>query len=492
MAIYNENNDIVSKDFYTISTASTVSEWVDAFNNNAIAGEYINDYLGDMLFNGMLYDPNNIPTIGGVPIASLTNIDLTTTGASPDNIELDNFFLYFRDINKIKALDHVTFDITDYADNSLYLFYINSDLGFRISQSYDQHDDELCLFRFIVKDDLTFLQCYVTSQRFGTSVYDAAGEYFAVQGCKPVPLADMHLKLDNGLIKRSGIKFDYHLSPDLYKVEDRTIPYNIRYITETNEVDFSILPGNTVITDKILDYTTDTLTTIDSGFTAQRILYDVYSDCLVIQYGNSIYNTMDEALTSINNVSYPFPYDVTYKPMFIPLGVMFIKYDCDDLTDAEQCVIVQQTNITISPEQSVFFAEDAYARGKLEVIDNSIDLILQSLTNLTNIVNAHTTNTSNPHQVTKLQVGLGNVDNYSYDTIKSKIQNDLANNWIRKNVNDSTTGNLYIGGGVTIPSSAFLDNQASYIKVGGHRLYVGVNPSGISGASAGDYAIWPE
>ena len=485
MPNYNSKDDIVSKDFYTISTASTVSEWVDAFNNNAIAGDYINSYLGDVLYNGMLFDPTNKPTIGGVPISSLVNLNLNTTGTSPDNIELDNFFLYFRTLNKIKVLDHVTFDITDYADGEMYLFYINSELGFRVSQSYDQGDDEICLFRFIVKPDLTFVQCYVTAQRFGTSVYDGAGEYFLVQGCKPTTQSNKHLKLDDGMIKRSGIKFDYHLSPDLYKVEDKDVPYNLRYITADNTVDYTVNPTTTVITNKILDYATHTLTTINSGFTGQRILYDIYSDCLIMQYGNGVYATLDEALTSINNLQYPFPYDSEYRPMFIPLGIMFVKYNCNDLTDTEQCIIVQQTNVTIAPEQSLFFAEDAYARGKLEVVDSVLEDLQDQINVINNTLTSHVNNKSNPHNVTKAQVGLGNVDNYSYATIKSKIQSDLGDYWIKKNVNDSTSGHLDLNGGAKVPYAKELE-AGRYIIINGRRLYVGEKPGD---APNGSWAI---
>ena len=115
--VFNENKDIISQDFYTIDSSSTVSDWVDAFNNNAISSDYLVSFMGDTLNNGLLYDPLVPATIGGVPIQSLTNIDLTTTGTSPDNLELDNFYIYFRSLNKIKLLDHTTFDITDYVEN---------------------------------------------------------------------------------------------------------------------------------------------------------------------------------------------------------------------------------------------------------------------------------------------------------------------------------------------------------------------------------------
>lgn len=490
MVRYNDYHGIISKDFNTISSSSTVSDWVDAFNNNAVAGEYLNEYLGDMLFNGMLFDPQNVPTIGGVEIASLTNIDLTTTGASPNSLELDNFFLYFRDLNKIIALDHVTFDLSDYNDSEPHLFFINSSLGFRVSQTFEQHDDELCLFRFIINPNLTFAQCYVTAQRFGTSVYDASGEYFEIQGCTPLPMVNKHLKLDNGFIKRSGVKFDYHLSPDLYKVIDDDTPFNIRYITTDNTVDFSIVtPGNTVIDNKVLNYSTGVLSTISSGFTAQRILYDIYSNCLVIQYGDTVFSTIDEALSSVDNVTYDFPYStiaepIKYRPMFIPIGLMFIKADCTDLRDTEQCILMQQTSMSVTQGQTVFFAEDAYARGKIEVLSDSIAAAVAAANDAVSRLTSHVGNPAQNHPVTKATIGLANVQNYSYTEIKDMIANDtngLGNKWIKKDVADSTTGLLTLNGGVVIPATynsgaRYLDNKGQFIQINSLRLYLGVRP----------------
>lgn len=496
MPTYNTHADETIKNYQTIDPASsTVSDWVDAFNNNASAGQQFITYLKETLANSVLYDTQLPATIGGVTIRSLTNLALNFVNISPDNLTLDNFYLYFRNINQILLLDQKTFDLTDYADNKLHLFYVNSDLGFRVADTFDQEDDEVCLFRFAINTELKFTQVYTTFQRFGTSVYDSAGEYFQVNGCSPKALDNisMHVDLENGFIKRSGIKFDDHVSPDLYKVNTEVELYPLRYITENNTVDFSAVSDNNIISDKVLNYSTHSLTNVPANkFTIQRILLDVYSQNLILQYGNTVYDSMEEALTSIYNVSYDYPYNTKIRPMFIPLGILFIKSGCTDLTDSTQAMFVEQTTQTITEQQSTLFAEDAYARSRLAILNETLDELKQEVEQLTITVNNHIDNHNNPHQVTKTQIGLSEVDNYSYNTIKSKIQQDLANNWIKKNVDDTTSGKLTIGGGVEIPSNAILDNKAQYIKVNNHRLYVGVNPGSISGAQAGDYAIYFE
>jgi len=468
---FNQPDDVYSRDFYTIDVSNTIGDWVDAFNKNALGSTDHKWYLNEMLFNGILY--TGLETIGGVAIHSLTNLSIASS--SIQNLELDNFYLYFRSLGQIKLLDQVTFDLTDYDDGEPHLFYINSELGYRVSQQLDQQADEIMLFRFIIKNGI-FTQCYVTAQRFGSNVYDSGDEYYLVQGCMPLANSALTLKLSDGTIKRSGIKFDYHQLPDVVHIIDESIPVPLRYITVSNTVDFSVSTVNNIDPDHYLNYSSETLQNVPANkFTVQRILFDVYSNCLIMQYGNNVYDTMQDALTSLNNVNYPFPYE---SLMFIPLGLMFIKQGATDLTDPNQCILVQHLNTTINPADSAFFAEDSYARGQLDAINNAIDILQQAVAQLQSDLSSHTTNYNNPHQVTKAQVGLGNVDNYSYDTIKTKISNDLSSKWIRKDADDGTTYTLTMQDGVV---------NAQYITINGQRLYIGVLPNDAPNGSWGIY-----
>ena len=163
--------------------------------------------------------------------------------------------------------------------------------------------------------------------------------------------------------------------------------------------------------------------------------------------------------------------------MFIPVGLLFVKQGATNLADPDEAILVQHLNTTIDPMDSAFFAEDAYARGRLDAIANDITNLQLQINALEGQLNSHVGDKSNPHEVTKTQVGLGNVDNYSYNTIKQKISDDLGDRWIKKNEADSTTGALALNGGVTINSSHTLDARAEYIMVNGRRLYVGVKPN---------------
>ena len=478
---FNNNENIYSRKFHTVVPSDTIGTWVDAFNNNALASSDHTWYLGEMLFNGVLYTGRE--TIGGIEIHSLTNLNISSI--SPSLVELDNFYIYFRSINKIVLLDQRTFDLSQYADGEPHFFYLNSNFGFRVSQEFNQAVDEVMLFRFIISTNNLFTQCYTTFQRFGSNVYDSAGEYYQVQGCEPVPIDNtLTLRLNEGKIKRSGIKYDFHQVPDIYSIENKDVPFNLRYITVNNTVDFSQSVTTSIDPNKYLNYSTHTLSNVPvDKFTVQRILYDVYSDCLIFQYGDALYDSMSSALSSINNVSYPFPYD---SLMFIPVGLLFVKQGATNLADPDEAILVQHLNTTIDPMDSAFFAEDAYARGRLDAIANDISNLQAQLLALEGQLNSHVGDKSNPHEVTKTQVGLGNVDNYSYNTIKQKISDDLGDRWLKKNEADSTTGSLALNGGATIDSSHTLDARAQYIMVNGSRLYVGVTPNN---APNGSWAI---
>lgn len=476
------------RQFQTVTANNTIGQWVDAFNNNALASSDHTWYLGEMLYNGILY--TGLETIGGVKIQSLTNTAISHM--SPQNIELDNFYLYFRDINKVLLVDQVTFDLRPYNDGHPHFFYINSDLGFRVSQEFKIKENEVMLFRFIISPEEIFTQCYITAQRFGSNVYDTADEFYSVKGCVPIPVTKLQLRLGDGTIKRSGIRFDNHQMPDLLTIEDKEVPFNLRYIEPDNTVDFTKAVTRNVIPGKKLNYSTKSLTNVASNkFTIQRILYDVYTDCLIMQYGDSEFNDMNSALTSVNNVSFPFPYN---QLMFIPMGIMIIKQNCTDLSDIEQCMLIQQLNITINPTDSVFFAEDSYARGRLQVLKNEIDDLQRQIDDANKRmdgidkridgvdkridgvdkridgvdakINAHFTNYNNPHKVTKAQLGLGNVENYS----RTDYENYFNGKFVRLTTDQTVYGN-----------KTFNDQLATnkhYIMANGRKLYLGGSPSG--------------
>lgn len=455
--------------FSKIDVNNTIAEWVDAFNNNALASNDHTWYLGEMLYNGMLY--TGLETIGGQKVESFKNLNVSSI--SPRVVQFDNMYLYFRNINKILLVDKVTFDLTEFNTGHPMFFYIDSELGYRASQEFRQNDNEIMLFRFIISESGVFEQMYITAQRFGSNVYDTADEFYQVKGCEPLPAGALTLKLGNGSIKRSGIRFDYHNIPDVYFINDQESPYKMRYIEEDNTVNYRKSPVTEVDITKYLNYTTNKFTTVPAGkVTAQRVLFDVYQGCLILQYGDSCFDTLQQAMTQIDNLVYPFPYN---NLVYIPLGIMFVKSNADDLTDKEQCILVQHLNTTVVAGDSAFFAEDSYARGRLVALDQQIADLHKHLGEVESSLNAHLQDFSNPHKVTKEQVGLGKVENLSWE----ETLNRLDKRYLRKDISDSTPYNLTVGGE--------LRTNKQWIAVNNHKVFVGSRgPNPVSG----DYGLF--
>lgn len=457
------------RQFKTVSTSSTVGQWVDAFNDNALASSDHTWYLGEMLYNGLLY--TGLETVGGQSVKALTNLNLSSV--SPANLTFDNMYIYFRDVNKILLVEGITFDLSDYNTGEPMFMYINSSYGYRVSQKFDQKNDELAILRFIISTTGVFTQCYVVPQRFGSNVYNVVQEFYGVEGCIPKPIGNnLSVTLSKGTIKRSGIKFDDRLSPDVLEVVERTSAYDIRYITADNKINYASQKQKTFISDKYLNYTLGTLSDVPTGkYSVQRILYDVYDDCLVVQYGNAVYDDLDTALSSTMSLAYPVPYD---EKLYIPLAILVIESGITDFSDTDKFLILQQLESSQESTSSLVFATDAYARGRIIVFQDQLNALSSSVASTNTSITNHTTNKNNPHTVTKDQLGLGKVTNMS----RSEYETEFDRRYLRKTGNEQKSNNLLVVGE--------LGTSQKYISVGGTRLYIG-RPS--SGQKTGDFLL---
>lgn len=451
-----------------IDLQNTVGDFVDAFNNNSLAQSDIQWYLGEMLYNGILY--TGLETVGGQELKSFTNLNLSNV--SPNNLQFDNLYLYFRDINKILLVDNKTFDLSPFNTGHPMFFYINSGLGFRASQEFNQEDDEILLFRFTISEEGVFQQFYVVSQRFGSSVYDGVGEFYKIDGCVPIQHSNLSIKLSNGKIKRSGIIFDNRQSPDILKIEEKNTYYPLRYIEPDNTISYFKATQENVTSNKVLNYTTGEFTIVPAGkFSSQRILYDIYQDCLIMQYGDSYYDDISSAMSSIANLGYPFPYD---NLVYIPLGMMFIKSGATDLGDLEQCILLQHTSTSSDSGNALVYAEDIYARGKLGAFQNQIQELVVEISSVDTKLTTHKNDKTNPHGVTKSQVGLGKVENLS----KADLETSFDTRYVKKAGNETKQNNLVVTG--------VLGTNLRYIQVNGIRVYVG---SDDGAQRYGDYKL---
>ena len=554
-----------NRNFKTITNANTIAQWVDAFNNNSLTGSDMQFMIGEATFSSVLY--TGLETIGnGVNaygIEAWKDIAPEFRAVFPDDIVLDNWYVYFRNLNRFILISQLHVDLTDYSkyDNNefvqgdLYHFFINYELGFRISHSPIPKLGEIRLFRFIATSS-SISQLIPTFSRYfyaGNNV-----DYEEVTGMDVQPSGANGLGTNDGWVDYDGIAFDNHSIPDKkyyesgevqnitiksggrhYKVRDvvptnivgtnarvlatsnpgdedtygwnaSTIyqagdkvqfeyieweareenqgfppdelstkwvfsrymdtiteceitkdpinhkggdadieiilsgkPWDLLYNTYENKLDYS-LKTRTVDGSKVMDYQNNSIDLIEPGkYTIQRIHLDYLTNTLVIQYGDTIFDTMRDALDSIYSLSFPFVYNTYIFPV---LAYMVVRSDYTDLNDTNQCVIVQIRTRSTDIRDSENLAVDSWARAlitkqaeQIKQINAWLERLQRQTDELRRDFNAHISNNfptpltikdgnnQNPHRVTKAEVGLGNVDNISVENMTVPSTIDVAN-----------------------------------------------------------------
>lgn len=210
-----------NRDFKTTGYQSTIAQWVDAYNNNALASSDMMFMMGEATFTAVLY--TGLETIGNginaYKIKPFKDISVDFNAVFPDNLVLDNWYVYFRNINKFILISQLHVDLTDYSkyDNDefvqgdLYHFFINYQLGYRISHSPIPKEGETRLFRFIATGS-NISQLIPTFARYfyaGNNV-----DYEDITGLDVTPVNVANLGLNDGWVDYDGINFDYHPIPD--------------------------------------------------------------------------------------------------------------------------------------------------------------------------------------------------------------------------------------------------------------------------------------
>lgn len=210
-----------NRDFKTVTNSNTIAQWVDAYNNNALAGSDIAFMIGEATFSSVLY--TGLETVGnGVnsyKMESFKDVAPNFKAVFPDNLVLDNWYCYFRNINKFILVSQLHVDLTDYSkyDNNefvqgdLYHFFLNYELGYRISHSPIPKEGEARLFRFIARDSY-FTQLIPTFPRYFYSGDNT--DYVKVTGMDVKAVTASGISTKTGLVDYDGISFDFHPVPD--------------------------------------------------------------------------------------------------------------------------------------------------------------------------------------------------------------------------------------------------------------------------------------
>lgn len=241
----------------TIANSSTIAAWVDAYNNNALTLSDVQYMIGEATFSSVLY--TGLETVGNginsYKMDAFKDVAEDFKAVYPDNLILDNWYVYFRNINKFILVSNLHVDLTDYSnydnnefiDGDLYHFFLNYQLGFRISHSPMPKEGETRLFRFIARNNI-FEQLIPTFSRYFYSGSNI--DYLDVTGMDVKPATSSTLGVASGFVDYDGIRHDFHPVPDRKYYEDSYINsyeivsggagYKVNDIVGTNEAGINL------------------------------------------------------------------------------------------------------------------------------------------------------------------------------------------------------------------------------------------------------------
>ena len=106
--------------------------------------------------------------------------------------------------------------------------------------------------------------------------------------------------------------------------------------------------------------------------TIQRILWDIYEQCLIVQYGDTVYDSIEDAVGDVGNVLYPVPWGHLF---YIPLSALIVKQGCTDLNFDPETVFIIKQYMYADVEQEGFadYVARALANKALKYIYGILD-----------------------------------------------------------------------------------------------------------------------
>lgn len=132
------------------------------------------------------------------------------------------------------------------------------------------------------------------------------------------------------------------------------------------------------VTDEMdeISYPAGTIRTVTAGkFTIQRILWDIYEDCFILQYGNTVYDTFDDATLGSSLLDFPAPYG---KTIYIPLAIIIVKSGTSSINNDPDTVILTRKWIYV--DETYEGTADMIARTKADSALSQIQDIIGGTT----------------------------------------------------------------------------------------------------------------
>ena len=427
-------------DYGKLLLTNTMSDLVEMFNNNSDAAKMVDALLSYTINTGIFRTGDE--KINGNVVRPQTYYNITNLSA----ISIEGFAFYFNSIDKL-IVQNLTLDLSSYNPGTNraanYLIYLKPDLTFYVSTSLYEGDEDYMLFaRAVINNTggtLTSPWFSLVVKNAATGSYNIAGiKYQILNGLKFSIGTGKNTRLSNGVIKYSGINIGSEIDPDILVVDrDVTETMRIRYVTGANEaVDWYNSSVTDIDASKVTsNRATGGTTNVASGkFSCQKVFYDYKTKIFIIQRGSVIYDTIGDAVTGATNFNYDEP---DANGLYIPIAIIAVKSGATDLTSADNCAIMSIAGNDVISSAGVDqdardLADNAYslaqsastaastADGKAVTAQNRADAAYTlantantKATTATSNLSTHTGNTNNPHNVTKSQIGLGNVNNTS-------------------------------------------------------------------------------
>lgn len=416
-------------DYGTLQLTNTMSDLVEMFNNNTGGSELVDKILSYTVDTGVFRTGNE--KVNNLTVGPHYNLQFPLNEVN--QVTFSGFVFYFKSLHKI-VTETLYLDLTSYKDSSLHLLYLKPDKTFAILDTkYTGTDDYLYVGRFVITNE-SVVQFYIMTRNAGTNPFDKDGvSYEIIKGIVPEAKSGKTLTCSDGVVKYSGINLLSETNTDILNEEFNNETLNLRYITKDNTVDWTENSITDVITNKYINSNGNIANVTSGKFTCQKLFLDYCSNNFIVQYGKVVYDTLNEALAGASNFNYDEP---DTNGLYVPTAVIIVKSGASDLTDSDNFRVISLAgNSNLSAATAVDPTAQALANTALQTAQNAQstadtaeskadaaqDDATQALadaatadgkattanTNLT----AHLSDTNNPHNVTKAQVGLGNVNN---------------------------------------------------------------------------------
>lgn len=417
-------------DYGRLILTNTMADLVQLFNTNSDNSKLVDALLSYVIDTGVFRTGEE--RINEMSVGPHVNVQLPYSKVN--DIIFTGFVFYFKSLHKV-ITEVPSLSLAAYKDSKMHLLYLTPNKEFVVlDDKYTGDEDYLLLARFLITNS-EIVQFYLMTRNAGTNPFDKNGvSYEVIKGLVPEAKSGLTLTLSDGVIKYSGINILSETDTDILNEVFENAVINLRYIETDNIVDWTQAGVSDIITNKILDYSTGVLSDVEDGsYVCQKVYYDYPTKSFVVQYGSVVYDSYNEALAGASNFKYDEP---DYEGAYIPVAVLVIKAGATDLTvegDFKVISITDNSNLSaataVDPTaQALANSALAQAQSAQTTANSGVSKADAAQTTANEGVSAaanaqttadgaatsidtHLKDKNNPHNITKSQVGLGNVDN---------------------------------------------------------------------------------